>query len=167
MVGGMLLNRTNNSRLKNMALLSPETVWNLNQKELLDLLESRTFAAPHKKVSFYAPGFSFYKSNFFAPSSNSFPTISITGRLCGLNCKHCGGKVLETMHSAVTPQELFELCLKLKQEGAQGCLISGGCLPDGSVPLTQIAPALKRIKNELSLSIFVHTGIINLEGPLC
>ena len=53
--------------------------------------------------------------------------------------------------------------VKAETGGAQGCLVSGGCLPDGSVPLNQFMPALKRIKRELGLTVFVHTGIINLE----
>jgi len=71
--------------------------------------------------------------------------------------------VLETMHPAPSPQELFELGLKLKQNGAVGCLVSGGCLPDGSVPLDGFVPVLGRFKRELGLTVFVHTGIIKLE----
>ena len=67
------------------------------------------------------------------------------------------------MHPALSPEELFELCTKLKQDGAKGCLVSGGCLPDGSVPLDGFVDALGRIKQELGLTVFVHTGIINLE----
>jgi len=40
-------------------------------------------------------------------------------------------------------------------------LISGGCLPDGSVSLDPFAHVLGRLKRELQLTIFVHTGIIN------
>ncbi|MBC7131245.1 radical SAM protein, partial [Candidatus Bathyarchaeota archaeon] len=87
----------------------------------------------------------------------------VTGKGCALKCKHCGGKVLETMHSAVTPEELYHLCLRLKREGARGCLISGGCLPDGSVPVDEFAEAIKRIKSELGLTVFVHVGITTLE----
>ena len=65
------------------------------------------------------------------------------------------------MHPALSPKELFDLCVKLKKGGAQGCLISGGCLPDGSVPLDGFVPTLVRIKRELGLTVFVHTGIIN------
>ena len=71
--------------------------------------------------------------------------------------------MLETMRPALSSKELFDLCNRLKQDGAQGCLVSGGCLPDGSVPLNQFVPALRRIKRELGLTVFVHTGIINLE----
>jgi hypothetical protein len=65
------------------------------------------------------------------------------------------------MHSVVTPQELFEKCVELKEKGAKGCLISGGCLPNGSVPLEPFFAAIARIKRELGLTIFVHTGIID------
>jgi hypothetical protein len=52
------------------------------------------------------------------------------------------------------------LCSKLKQDGAVGCLVSGGCLPDGSVPLDGFVDAFEKIKLELGLTVFVHTGII-------
>jgi uncharacterized radical SAM superfamily protein len=67
------------------------------------------------------------------------------------------------MNSALLPDDLFELCLKLKQDGARGCLVSGGCLPDGSVPIDSFVGTLEKIKRELGLTVFVHTGIINPE----
>ncbi len=146
-----------------MAQPSPEAIWNLNAKDFLSLLESGFFTPKQKEIRFYAPSFTYYKTKYYCSSPNSFPTISVTGTSCALNCKHCGGKLLETMRPVLSPKELFELCSKLKQDGAQGCLVSGGCLPDGSVPLNQFTPALKRIKRELGLTVFVHTGIINLE----
>ncbi len=36
-------------------------------------------------------------------------------------------------------------------------------MPDGSVPLKAFASAIGRIKRELALTVFVHTGIIDLE----
>ena len=115
-----------------------------------------------KKIRFYAPSFIYYKTNYFHSSPTAFPSISITGSSCALKCKHCDGKVLNTMFPALTPKELFHLCVKLKNEGAIGCLISGGCLPDGSVPLNKFVDAIAKIKNELGLTIAVHTGVINL-----
>ncbi len=70
---------------------------------------------------------------------------------------------METMHPAVTPEKLFTLCAELKQKGALGCLISGGCTPDGAVPLEKFVPAIAKVKRELGLTVFVHTGIINAE----
>jgi len=114
-----------------------------------------------KKIHFYAPSFMYYKTSYYCSSPTDFPTISVTGKGCALNCKHCGGKVLNTMYSATSPQELFELCMQLKSKGALGCLISGGCLPDGSVPLKKFIDVIEKIKRELNLTVIVHTGIID------
>ncbi len=116
-----------------------------------------------RQIRFYAPSFTYYKTKHFCSSPTDFPTISITGTGCALNCKHCGGKVLATMQPAITPERLFSLCEELKHKGAKGCLISGGCLPDGSVPLKTFAHTIGRVKRELGLTVFVHTGIVNLE----
>ncbi len=142
---------------------TPEAVWKLSKTELLTMLESGFFTPKTQEIRFYAPSFTYYKTKHYRSSPSSFPTISITGTACSLNCKHCGGKVLQTMHPAVSPQELYDLCLKLKRSGAVGCLVSGGCLPDGSVPLDGFVEALGKVKRELGLTVFVHTGIINLE----
>ncbi|XHH10272.1 MAG: radical SAM protein [Candidatus Bathyarchaeia archaeon] len=141
---------------------SAELIWQLNQQELLNLLNLGALTQK-KQIRFYAPSFTYYKNSPFLSSPNVFPTISVTGNSCALNCKHCGGKVLATMQPAVTPEKLFELCSKLKRDGAVGCLISGGCLPDGSVPLKPFAGAIARVKRELGLTVFVHTGIVDLD----
>jgi uncharacterized radical SAM superfamily protein len=141
--------------------LSTEQVWHLNEKQLLNLLDAGTLTPKPKAAHFYAPSFTYYKTSHYQSSSTHFPTVSVTGTGCALNCKHCGGKVLETMHPATTPAKLFALAKKLKQNSASGCLISGGCLPDGSVPLKQFIPVIKKIKRELGLTVFVHTGIID------
>jgi len=146
-----------------MAQIILDNLWGSNEKELLSLLESGFLNPKPKEIRFYAPGFTYYKTKYYCSSPINFPTISVTGTSCALNCKHCGGKVLETMHPVLSSKELFGLCLKLKQGGAHGCLVSGGCLPDGSVPLDGFVSALERIKRELGLTVFVHTGIINLE----
>ena len=146
--------------MKNMPQLTSEVIWNLSEKELLALLDSSTFKPRNNTIRFYAPSFTYYKTKHYCSSTTTFPTISVTGNACALNCKHCGGKVLETMHPVLSPKELFELGLKLKENGAKGCLVSGGCLPDGSVPLDEFVPVLGRFKRELGLSVFVHTGII-------
>jgi hypothetical protein len=106
----------------------------------------------------------YYKTSYYQSSPTHFPTVSVTGTACALNCKHCDGKVLETMHPAETPEKLFDLATKLKQQGALGCLISGGCLPDGAVPLAPFIPAIEKIKRKLGLTVFVHTGIIGSDA---
>ena len=116
-----------------------------------------------KKIHFYAPSFMYYQTSYYRSSPADFPTISVTGKGCGLKCKHCGGRVLETMYPAETPEKLFELCSQLKHNGALGCLISGGCLPDGTVPLARFVEAIGKVKRELGLTVFAHTGIVDYD----
>jgi hypothetical protein len=146
-----------------MTQLLPETVWNANEKELTSLLDTGILVSKSKKIRFYAPSFMYYKTSYYHSSPADFPTISVTGKGCALKCKHCGGKVLETMYPAATPEKLSNLCAQLKHNGALGCLISGGCLPDGSVPIGKFVDAIKKVKRELGLTVFVHTGIINFD----
>jgi len=146
-----------------MPNLTAQKVWNLNHAELHALLDSGELKPQSDTIHFYAPSFSYYKTKHFCSSNSEFPTVSVTGNSCALNCKHCGGKVLETMHPARTSTELFSLGMKLKENGAKGVLVSGGCLPDGSVPLGGFVEVLGRLKRELGLTVFVHTGIIGAE----
>jgi uncharacterized radical SAM superfamily protein len=134
--------------------------------ELFRLLNSGAFHSISRKIHFYAPSFMYYRTAYFCSSTRDFPTISVTGSGCALKCKHCGGKVLETMYPARTPEELYSLCGKLKSERAVGCLISGGCLPDGSVPLDRFAEAIRRIKADFGLTVFAHVGIVDFERAL-
>ena len=138
-----------------------ETVWQMPKKELVSLIEKGVFPNLTGKIHFYAPSFVYYKNKYFHSSQDSFPSISITGSSCALKCQHCNGKVLDTMVSAPNPEELFNVCTKLKENGAAGCLISGGCLPDGSVPLDNFMDVIAKIKKNLGLTVIVHTGVID------
>jgi lipoyl synthase len=146
-----------------MAKLSADAVWNATPQELEHLLNFGKLVSQPRKIRFYAPSFTYYKTATFCSSPKDFPTVSVTGNGCALNCKHCGGKVLETMHPADTPEKLLSLCTQIRQEGAKGVLISGGCSPDGSVPLEKFMPALSRLKHDLGLTVLVHTGIVDAE----
>jgi uncharacterized radical SAM superfamily protein len=70
------------------------------------------------------------------------------------------------MHKATSPKEMFELGLEFKKNGAKGVLISGGCLPDGSIPIEGFMPVLERFKRELGFTVFVHTGMIQPKTAL-
>jgi len=113
-----------------------------------------------KRIRFYAPSFMYYKTDHFCSSPTAFPSISVTGSFCALNCKHCGGKVLNTMLPALTSERLIEVCTEIKKKGGFGCLISGGCLPNGSVPLERFVDAIATVKKTLDLTLVVHTGVI-------
>ena len=144
-----------------MSNLDAETIWRMPKKELVSLIERGYFPNRTGKIRFYAPSFVYYKSKYFRSSPNAFPSISITGSSCALKCKHCNGKVLDTMVPALTPEQLFDVCAKLKNNGAVGCLISGGCLPDGSVPIDEFVDAIAKIKKKLGLTVVTHTGVID------
>ena len=134
------------------------------EKDFDKFLESsRKLSIKHfdNKIKFYTPSFINYEIPKISQPHYSFPSISITGDYCALKCKHCDGKILKTMIPALTPEELFDICRKLKARGCLGCLISGGSTPDGAVPLDKFSGALARIKRELGMMIVVHTGIVN------
>jgi len=141
--------------------LSPEEVWRMPSNEVARIIEEGLLPYRSRKIYFYAPSFIYYKTDYYCSSPSAFPSISVTGSSCALRCKHCDGRVLNTMYPALSPKELISLCTKLKNEGAIGCLISGGCLPDGSVPLDRFVDAIAEIKHNLDLTVVVHTGVIS------
>jgi uncharacterized radical SAM superfamily protein len=141
-----------------------ESLLRADDKELEEALataQSISWKNFGKKIKFYAPSFIYYKTNYFCSSPEAFPSISVTGSSCALKCKHCGGKVLNTMFPATTPSDLINLCAELKRKGAVGCLISGGCLPDGSVPLDRFVDCIAEVKRNMGLTLVVHTGVID------
>ena len=114
-----------------------------------------------KKIEFYIPSFINYETLYFISRPHSFPSISITGKFCAQKCKHCNGKILNTMIQAPTPEKLIDICEELKAKGCLGCLISGGCLQNRSVPIEKFATTIGKVKQELGLMVVVHTGIVN------
>ena len=111
-------------------------------------------------IQFYVPGMAHFDTPFYKSTSYGFPGISVTGRSCQLNCEHCRGRLLDSMIPATMPQELYDICVDIKQKGSDGCLISGGSLNDGSVPLMDFIPTIKQVKQKLGLKVVVHTGLI-------
>ncbi len=112
-------------------------------------------------IYFSVPGMIHFDTPFYkATDPLRFPAISITGDKCHLNCEHCKGRLLERMIPATTPEKLLDACERIKTQGGKGCLISGGSLRDGSVPLMRFIPYIKRIKREMGLAVVVHTGIV-------
>lgn len=98
--------------------------------------------------------------NFYF-TGESFPAISVTGSDCALSCKHCGRTMLEGVHHARTSDEIVKMAKGFEKKGAKGCLITGGCRKDGTVPVDEHLDAIKTIKKETSLFLLAHTGIID------
>lgn len=96
---------------------------------------------------------------FFSPGKQ-FPSVSITGSECTLDCQHCGKHYLDGMIDARTPEVLYSTLKHISNSGAIGALISGGSTREGKVPLASYLPVLGRIKRETDLILNVHTGFI-------
>lgn len=113
------------------------------------------------KMAFYAPGMVHYETDFHeATDPYRFPSISVTGKGCALNCDHCNANLLDAMIPAMTPDTLWEVFNDIVKKDGTGCLISGGATPKGDTPLMKFIPTIKRAKDELDLDIVVHTGIV-------
>ncbi len=147
----------------------------MNRNNLLDECFRRTSELPRlikeaydvrrknfpDTIFFSMPGMIHFESSFYnATDPYRFPAISITGGECSLNCEHCKGRILEYMFHAVTPKRLLRICSEIRARGGSGCLISGGSLKNGSVPLTKFIPVIKYAKKNLGLKVVVHTGIV-------
>jgi len=64
------------------------------------------------------------------------------------------------MIPATTPEELLKMCVKIRNQGGTGCLISGGSLINGSVPLMKFIRTIRRVKQDLGLQTVIHTGLV-------
>ncbi len=114
------------------------------------------------EIDFYAPGLKRYSTEEFEQKRpRAFLPISLTGSSCALQCDHCESKILEPMISPAKDESLFYLCKRLSDSGTEGVLISGGSSPiTGGVPLLKFTHDIARIKSELGLRVFVHTGLV-------
>lgn len=114
------------------------------------------------EIVFAAPGQKHYDTGLYQNNREAFQTISVTGDACALKCEHCNMKVLQGMIPAKTPSGLETVAQALADQGAEGVLVSGGCLDDGSVPLDRFLDDIRRLK-ERGLRVLVHTGLVRPE----
>ena len=90
-----------------------------------------------------------------------FPSISLSGEVCALDCQHCGKVYLKDMEPVNSSEELIRLCQHHKDKGAKGVLLSGGCDSKGGLlNLTKFLPAIRQI-HEMGLIIKLHTGFVD------
>jgi uncharacterized radical SAM superfamily protein len=108
-----------------------------------------------KKITFYLPGMIKYGSE-----RGSYPAISITGAECELGCEHCRGKILAPMVQATTPDALVRKCRTYAEQGAIGCLLTGGSDRRGIMPWERFADAISKVKHSTGLHLSIHTGIM-------
>ncbi len=92
-----------------------------------------------------------------------FPSVSVTGAECCLNCEHCGGHYLVHMPDVSTPEKLKEFAFSLVDHNGVGMLVSGGSTSKGKVPLSPFISTLRWIKENTDLILNIHTGLVNKE----
>ena len=93
---------------------------------------------------------------FFYPSE-TLP-VSVTGKDCSLNCKHCGGFYLQSMKDVAGIKEWIN---NISDPGKKttGFLVSGGCDETGAVPVWNRIDELKQLK-DTGYHLNIHTGMI-------
>lgn len=115
-------------------------------------------------MDFYAPGLKRWQSSEWVPSTpHRFLPVSVTGAACGLSCDHCQAKVLGGMVSVRAGQDLFQLAARLKEDGTEAILLSGGSNRSGAVPLLAHLRHIARIRSELGMRVVVHSGLVSPE----
>lgn len=91
-----------------------------------------------------------------------FPSISMSGNICKLHCKHCNQTYLNDMIWITDSKRLVEECRKLSECGCVGILLSGGCDENGRMlNLIKLLPAINQIKKETDLIIKLHAGLVD------
>lgn len=90
-----------------------------------------------------------------------YPAVSITGSRCSLGCEHCRGKILEPMYSVGNSKELLDLCIQLEQQGALGCLVTGGSDNQGRLPWREFLEGIRKVKAHTGLHVSVHSGMLD------
>lgn len=111
---------------------------------------------------FYAPGLKSWQTKEWKPTNpKRFLPISVTGSACALNCDHCQTKVLQGMVSVKMGENLYQVASKLKEQGSQGLLVSGGSTKGGGVPLERHLRHVPRIKEELGMTVIAHSGVVS------
>ncbi len=84
--------------------------------------------------------------------TKSTVSVSTTGTVCALNCKHCGRHYLEQM-IPLAKKELIP-------EGMKSLLISGGSTLEGKVPLLEHVDEIKVLKSK-GYRLNFHVGLVD------
>lgn len=137
------MNNIRNCNLSDIMDLDSDT------KKYSELLE-KAQNYQNKELKVYYPG-------------NEFPSISVTGTKCDINCKYCNKIFLAHMKSAESPEDLLKICFELNSQKAKGLLVSGGYNKRGVVPLIPYISAIDKIKKETNLILNLHTGLVSQE----
>ena len=120
-----------------------------------------TMSKKTNQITFYIPGMFTYFGE-----KGSYPSVSITGRECDLQCNHCKGTLLESMIPATSPAKLIEVFEMLSQKGVEGILLTGGCSYMGKLPWKEYIPTIRYCKDHFPLLVSVHSGLLDHETAI-
>lgn len=81
--------------------------------------------------------------------------VSVTGRFCELNCRHCNGRFLNRMK---TPEQIREMMDSSGMLPTDSFLFSGGCLNNGAVPVWRESDLIGILRKAGKL-VNIHTGL--------
>jgi uncharacterized radical SAM superfamily protein len=113
---------------------------------------------PNLHVS--VPSAKTYITDHYRNKRDRFVNISLTGKICALNCEHCKRKLLSSMVPAEDPDKLKVVGDVLIEKGCTGVLLSGGASSSGMVPLDGFFDSIRYLK-ERGLQVIVHTGLVD------
>ena len=133
--------------------------WDLT--ELQEKARKLSWETHGKQIQCFIPGRMFYMGE-----RGRYPSISLTGTSCALDCDHCNRKILEGMIPAMEPRALMDLSKRLDEEGNRGILLSGGSDMRGALPWKRFLDAIKWVKRHTRLKISIHTGLVDRETAL-
>jgi hypothetical protein len=127
-------------------------------------LERRAAAAAMLPLVAATPSFQAYATSALEPCcSGAFPTFSVTGAACALDCDHCQAKILEPMIAATTPDDLDRMVREMAaRQRLEGFLLSGGSNRRNEIRYDRYLPVIARLKRDMPrLRISVHTGLLD------
>ncbi|AWR98343.1 radical SAM protein [Acidianus sulfidivorans JP7] len=111
-----------------------------------------------KPIFFYAPALKKYETDYLT-SEKGWKPISVTGKYCAFNCKHCETRILEGMEDGSTKEKFESLMEKIYKEGYEGVILSGGSTPRGDVPIWKYTEILKKYP----ITKIAHTGVVKTQ----
>lgn len=135
--------------------------------EFVHELQRRAEDADPRPIRFSTPSFKDYASTELQGCGrNSFPSFSITGAACGLNCDHCRAEILKPMIAATSPAVLEQKVRHLvATQGLQGFLLSGGSNRRNEIRYDRFYPVIERLKRDFpDMRIAIHTALTDEAG---
>jgi lipoyl synthase len=117
-----------------------------------------------RSITFAAPWIKKYETDDFKPSGEPrFVAVSLNGDTCHLQCDHCQTRMLKALHHVDSPEGFRTLASRLAGRGCRGMLLTGGCRPDGTIPLETYADAARQAREDFGLRYAVHTKLVTDE----